>query len=36
MEVVNGLRNPKLDQFLPQRKKAAAPEARGAWAGGGA
>ncbi|KAI8474515.1 MAG: MAP kinase phosphatase 6 [Monoraphidium minutum] len=26
MEVVNGLRNPKLDQFLPQRKRAAAPE----------
>lgn len=27
-EVVNGLRNPTLDQFLPKRRRAAAPEVR--------
>jgi hypothetical protein len=25
-DVVNGVRNPKIDQFLPARRKAAAPE----------
>lgn len=29
MEVVNGLRNPQLDQFLPRRKKAAPADVSG-------
>lgn len=32
-EVVNGHRNPTLDAFLPKRKKAQSPEARGAAPG---
>jgi hypothetical protein len=34
MEVVNGLRNPKLDRFLPRRKRATSPDVRGLGDGG--